>query len=370
MPLFDRYIAVDWSANNSPKSGKDSIWSALASHATGEVQTENHPTRHAAETWVLRELIASVRAGQRVLTGLDFPYGYPNGFAAALGGDGTPWQDTWRYIASRIEDDEHNISNRFQVAAEINAKLGHNAPFWGRPAHLALPDLPAKKAVVYRGASEPGGLSEWRQAEEYLHRLRTTPQSVWKLAYNGSVGSQTLVGIPVLHRLRNHDDLRNVSHVWPFEVGVPSLPPGIPAVIHAEIWPSIVPFDHESGSCRDEQQVRAVVKRWRELDGEDRLGDWFSTPDDDRVRREEGWVLGVPSALPSDGPDRPTHRSTAQKRPPRSPQPAVTERMPEPTDRLPCLCGCGSHPRGKRSRFMSGHDQRHDPATGRPFNAH
>ena len=28
MSIFDNYIAVDWSANSSPKSGADSIWIA------------------------------------------------------------------------------------------------------------------------------------------------------------------------------------------------------------------------------------------------------------------------------------------------------------------------------------------------------
>jgi precorrin-8X/cobalt-precorrin-8 methylmutase len=163
MSLFDRYIAVDWSANNRPKSGKDSVWSALASDVTGEVCTANHPTRHAAEMWLLRELIASVRTGQRVLTGLDFPYGYPDGFAVALGGDGTPWQDTWRYIASRIEDDEHNISNRFQVAAEINTRLD-TARFSGgdrRTSRCSI-CLPKRRSCIAMPRSRAGSRSGGR----------------------------------------------------------------------------------------------------------------------------------------------------------------------------------------------------------------
>jgi hypothetical protein len=85
--------------------------------------------------------------------------------------------------------------------------------------------------------------------------------------------------------------------VWPFEVLVPSLPVGLPAVVHAEIWPSIVPFAHEAGACADEQQVRAVVECWRQIDREDRMVDWFAAaPDDRAVRCEEGWVLGVSSS--------------------------------------------------------------------------
>ena len=36
MPLFDRYAIVDWSAANTPTTGKDSIWIALAEREGGE----------------------------------------------------------------------------------------------------------------------------------------------------------------------------------------------------------------------------------------------------------------------------------------------------------------------------------------------
>ena len=119
---------------------------------------------------------------------------------------------------------------------------------------------------------------------------------MWKLAGAGAVGSQSLVGIPVVARLRDHAALRDVSRVWPFELRVPELPAGLPAVLHAEIWPSLVAFGGELGTCRDEQQVRAVVRHWRELDRGARLVDLFAAaPADGVARREEGWVLGAPA---------------------------------------------------------------------------
>jgi hypothetical protein len=36
--IFDRYVTVDWSANNRPKTGKDSIWICNLS-ADGEPDT-------------------------------------------------------------------------------------------------------------------------------------------------------------------------------------------------------------------------------------------------------------------------------------------------------------------------------------------
>jgi molybdopterin molybdotransferase len=83
-------IAVDWSASNQPKSGENSIWSCVGDDHDEQLQTAKHRTRRAAEAWLLEELTEAVRASQRVLVGLDFPYVYPAGFASALNLGGEP----------------------------------------------------------------------------------------------------------------------------------------------------------------------------------------------------------------------------------------------------------------------------------------
>ena len=289
---------------------------------------------------------------------MDFPYGYPAGFAAALRLRGDAWSATWNYLSNRVHDDDQNKSNRFEIASDINVDLGVHAPFWGRPHNATLPNLTARKQVRYHGQGVVDGLPEWRVVEQLLRARGATPQAVWKLCYTGSVGSQTLVGIPVVDRLRNHDALRSVSRVWPFEVLVPDLPAGFAAVIHAEIWPSIVPFTHEEGSCADERQVRAVTAKWRELDQHDHLAKWFAAPDNEAARSEEGWVLGVESSASAQRfsrPGRPMSRSTTEHHTTRT----TSSPAPLPAlERTPCLCGCGNYARGERSRFMPGHDQR------------
>lgn len=371
MPLFDRYVAVDWSANNSRKFGKDSISSCVADRSIEDVQTRNHPTRRGAESWLLQQLVAAVAAGERVLAGMDFPYGYPTGFAAALGLYGDPWRATWRYLNDHVVDDDDNRSNRFEVASDVNLALGRRAPFWGRPQHLSLPGLSPKKNVAYHEIERPDHLPERREVERMLRDRGASPQPAWKLAYAGSVGSQTLLGIPVVQRLRNHQALRDVSRVWPFEVLIPNLPAGLPAVVHVEIWPSIVPFAHETGSCADERQVRAVVRAWREVDSRDCFATGFAAPPDTKtVRAEEGWVLGVapPGSNQTFSRPKPSH---VQSAPQVGPAPPARPGAPaSTTGRPPCLCGCGHYPRGRRSRFMPGHDQRINPATGRRFNDH
>lgn len=290
--IFDRYVIVDWSASNRPRVGKDSVWVCMLD-AAGHLWTENAPTRGKAEVMIWEALRHLVAGGERVLVGFDFPYGYPAGFAAALGLTGPPWLAVWRYLAARVQDDgETNANNRFEVAAGINARLDHQA-FWGRPATQPFDHLSARRdRVVYRLEGEDAGLAEWREVEAVLRARRHHPQSAWKLFGNGSVGSQTLTGIPVVSRLRHAPGLSGTSAVWPFEVRAPQLPAGRGAVIHAEIWPSLIDVPVVTGQVRDQAQVMCLARELRYRDRAGALAGMF-TAGSGRAGSEEGWILGV-----------------------------------------------------------------------------
>jgi len=224
--IFDRYVTVDWSASNRPKTGKDSVWICSLGD-DGEPSVTNPPTRRTAEAAVRDLLVDAVERGERVLIGFDFPYAYPIGFAAALVLDGQPWRAVWEFLDGHVQDDrETNENNRFDVASAINARLTHHA-FWGRPWTQVHDHLSARRDQVrYRLDGETAGLSEWREVELVLRRRGHPPHSTWKLFGAGSVGSQTITGIPVVSRLRHDPELMTISRVWPFEVTVPELPPG------------------------------------------------------------------------------------------------------------------------------------------------
>ncbi len=50
--MFDRYAVVDWSANSTPKVGRDSIWVAVHDR-TEQVSLTNLPTRRRAEEFLI-----------------------------------------------------------------------------------------------------------------------------------------------------------------------------------------------------------------------------------------------------------------------------------------------------------------------------
>jgi hypothetical protein len=265
--MFDRVVIVDWSARSSPSPAResaDAIWVGEA--GVGEAY---HRTRATAEA-DLAGRIAGLPAGQRMLVGFDFPFAYPAGFAAALGCDGP--LGVWDWLAERISDAPDNANNRFAVAAALNRMFPGIGPFWGRPDRVPLPDLPAKGSLRHGH-----GLPERRAVETAV----PTAQPVWKLFTTGSVGSQALLGLPVLSRLRR---LPGVT-VWPFE--------SMGRVVLAEVWPSLLAAQvaaEQGNGIKDRVQVRVLARELARLAGEERLAPLFEVPD---VAREEGWILGV-----------------------------------------------------------------------------
>ena len=237
-------IVVDWSANNTPKTGADSIW-----YCYGGV-TRNPSTRHQA----MREITALAQSlDGRTLIGFDLPLGFAG------------FEIPWRLIDELIVDGEDNSNNRFAVAAELNRRLtGGPAPFWGCPPNHAGQYLTTTKPLV----ALPARATEQRGAKP-----------PWKLAYPGTCGSQSLTGIPHVMRLR--EALGDCS-VWPFE------PPTNRFVI-AEVYPSMLPLSPLEGEVKDQAQVRTLEAHLREpgvLDG------YLAAALPESAYRE-GWILGL-----------------------------------------------------------------------------
>jgi precorrin-8X/cobalt-precorrin-8 methylmutase len=311
--LFDVFVMVDWSSASTPTRGADSIWSATLDVATGDASVVNHATRAAAFSAVRATLVDA--AGRRVLVGFDFPYGYPAGSATALGLDpgcrdprcldptcldprclDPTWRSLWRELTSSITDDERNRNNRFDVAAQLNARLGDGpGPFWGCPRGRDGGRLSTHKHHAFPHL----GLAEYREPERRLRASGRHAFSVWQTAYAGSVGGQALVGIPVLQRLVGDPGLSSRSQVWPFTTGFVADPTagGADTIVHAEIWPGAIDVDRALHAVKDAAQVLSLCRWAAALDAVGGLKGLFAPalPADVAATavREEGWVLGV-----------------------------------------------------------------------------
>jgi hypothetical protein len=262
---FDTVMMVDWSGGNDrglrPK--RDAIWTCLAGDAP-----RYHRNRQVAERYLTHTLRDHATQGMRTLVGFDICFGYPLGFAKALTGS----CDTlalWDWFEAQVQD-APEVNNRFDLAGEINARLPGVGPFWGNGLKRDITDLPRK------GRARNGhGLPEHRAADAAMKGAF----SPWQLAGAGAVGSQVIMGLPLLSRLR-HDLGPSVS-VWPFQ------PVDTPIVL-AEVFLSLLgSLPTQGEDIRDASQVRTYANLFAQAPTElmDRMLD---------VRpNEEAWTLGI-----------------------------------------------------------------------------
>ena len=276
MPVFDGYVAVDWSANAQPKRGRNSIWIAVCD-TDGPPQCENPRTREAAMERIQTLLDEATAKCRRLLCGFDFPFGYPEHTAQKLTGYGG-WEAVWERIAEVIQDCPNNGNNSFAAAARLNQAFDSEGPFWGHGQN-PVPGIPGSRPEDVWGMNLLPRL-------RYSECLIPQAKEVWRLFGQGTVGRQALTGIARLQRLRcGRDDVQ----VWPFE----TLGEGRSHVL-AEIYPSLI-VHCPNHATKDEGQVEAVAVTLRELDRSGDLQEYLQAPNamPARVIAEEGLILGM-----------------------------------------------------------------------------
>ena len=294
--LFNAYVIVDWSAASKPNTGADSVWIGVLKRDVRfrlAFEAFNPATRAEAETKLGEVLDDLKKRSERTLLGFDFPLGFPRGFSQALKLPGDePWLSVWNQLDRMVKDKVDNTNNRFGVASEINRRLtGGPFPFWGCPPKDTLTTLQPKRTRDHG----PDDLPEMRHAD-----TAAKAHSIWKLYYNGSVGGQAILGLPMVRRLKLARG--EGFKVWPFETGYRALAEADLAgaeVVAAEVYPSLVKAAPGPGEVKDLAQVRATAEHFARLDEASKLGQAFGPagPLDEAVKaqieREEGWILGA-----------------------------------------------------------------------------
>lgn len=285
--MFDRVIVVDWSAANlptSPTNRANAVWIGCTD-AEGSIEW-HHRTRAAAEAQLVTLIDTARTDGQRLLVGFDFAMGYPAGFAERLTGAASA-RAVWAWLAEAITDTPDNRNNRFAVAAQINSAFPEGpGPFWSHPTGQSWSGLPFRRAGIDYAAL---GLAETRAAEAAVPRAK----SPWMLFNPGSVGSQSLLGLPMIHRLARHP----ATAVWPFD-------PAEAPVVLAEVYPSLLAgpvaiLANAEHMPADQAQVRLLSQALFRLARNNGLARLFDTPPE---AAEEGWILGAgQAALLSEG---------------------------------------------------------------------
>lgn len=285
MSLFDVYIAIDFSGSRDLARQKSSIAFAETERGSSPGVEKDRFSRFDVVLYLLQRILHHTSKGKRVLCGFDFSYSFPQGFGHGVTNLPENWGDMVRGMANGVANlpaiVEKPESNARKWAETVNSRIARNlgtraGPFWGPGfSQSTNPGFPFSKA--------PFG--EYRLVE------RRPPgfKPIFQIGGVGSVGLQSLCGIPYLFHLRTTCAQQKVSlHCWPFDGWEPE---GSTAVL-VEWYPAL----YNQGSKSHESDALACVTWAKDLDEREELRPYFLPDLSDSEKAQaaiEGWVLGV-----------------------------------------------------------------------------
>ena len=151
------------------------------------------------------------------------------------------------------------------------------------------PEAVLAELRALEGAALPDWLAEHRRCDQKSKAEGLSPKSLWQLAGAGAVGAQSLLGMPILHRLKAA--LGADCAVWPFD------PIEGKAIVIAEIYAAFIGPDVKAlearGKIRDAAEVELLSAALWNLAQSDRLAPLFQIDAATEILREEGWTLGT-----------------------------------------------------------------------------
>jgi hypothetical protein len=255
MPLFHRYIGIDYSGASAPSAPLQGLQVFVADRTSEPAQQESpHPRtwkwdRQRLASWLLERLLEDAPT----IVGIDHAFSYP---LEAMGAEARrSWTDFLAWFEERWPTSE-------------------------QPVALLVP----RNLDV---------LERFRQALRLADRWAPTAMPVcsgWE-AQGPNVFFSTHAGIPWLRWLRQAT--AGQVHFWPFD-GF-AVPAGRSVV--AEVYPRVFRRRYDPPPLTPDERDAWLVCRWlKDRDEKGCLAPYFQPPLDDaeaRQARVEGWILGV-----------------------------------------------------------------------------
>jgi len=284
MPLFDVYIAVDFSGSAHRAEQQRNIVLAEWERSVSP-HVENNLTRSQVTLHLLQRVIYHNSRGKRVLCGFDFQYSFPQGFWHALTGLPESWTNILQGISEELDDlppiTEEPKSNARQWANMANHRIAKllgmsGGPFWG-------PNFYQATDPHFQFLHAP--FEEFRLVEKCVRGSKP----IFKIGGQGAVGLQSLCGMPHLFRFRARCAQEHVElHCWPFDGWNPSSS----THVLVEWYPAI----QNQGRKSHKEDASACV-RWAKIhDEEGKLLNYFIPHLSNSEKAQacvEGWVLGA-----------------------------------------------------------------------------
>ena len=259
MPIFDRYIGIDYSGAATPTQSLKGlrVYAGTQNSAATEVPPPPSPRKYWTRRGIAEWLVERLNEPARTLVGIDHGFSFP-----------------LRYFeAHLLEPDWAVFLDDFQR-------------HWPTDGDHVYVDF-VRDGAAGHGQARMGN-SRWRRLTE---ERAGSAKSVFHFDVQGQVAKSTHAGIPWLRFIRQKAG--DQAHFWPFDGW---RIPGSGSVT-AEVYPSLWSRDFSREDRTSDQHDAYVVVEWmRRSDAEEQLKAYFEpslTPPERTVARVEGWILGV-----------------------------------------------------------------------------
>ncbi|MGA0845042.1 MAG: hypothetical protein ACO3RV_00750 [Luteolibacter sp.] len=266
MPHFARYIGIDYSGAETPKSSLPGlrVYEATPELPPSPVLPPPSPRKHWTRRGIAEWLAAELRDGPPTLVGIDHAFSFPS-----------------RYFEVH------------RLPTDWDAFLDDFCQHWPTDDDLTYVDF-VRNGSCGNGAAR-GGNSRWRRLAE---ELSGGAKSVFHFDVPGSVAKSTHAGIPWLRYLRR--ELGERLHFWPFDGWQPAPDRSVIAEVYPSLWSQCYPRD---GRTPDEHDAYSVARWMQESDADGSLARRLDPELNSHMRATaefEGWILGVCTVNVSD----------------------------------------------------------------------
>jgi hypothetical protein len=255
MPVFQRYIGIDYSGAKTPdwRLKALQIFEASCDGEPQKISTSTEGALNWSRQEVAQYCLKALESDGPVIIGIDHGFSFPLSYMQRYG------IETW-------DEFLHDFMRHWPTA-----------------------DPNTYVEFVRDGNPRTGDPSELRLCEQWT----ATARSVFQFDVQGTVAKSTHAGLPWLLWLREAPAIRSCVHFWPFD-GF-EVPDG--KSVLTEVYPSLYRRRFtKAGRSTDEHDAWSVAAWMREADRRGTLDHYFSPsltlPERQQVELE-GWILGV-----------------------------------------------------------------------------
>jgi len=257
-PAFERYIGIDYSGAQTPKSSLKGLRVYAADRLTAprEVDPPPSPRKYWTRREIAKWLVERLSEPPPTIVGIDHGFSFPLQY----------------FEQHRSPLDWPSFLDDFQR-------------HWPTDEDIYVQFV---RDGIAGNAAERSGNSRWRRVTELRAR---TAKSVFHFDAQGSVAKSTHAGIPWLRYIRQN--VSNPVHFWPFDGW--NVPPhrSVIAEVYPALWNKTFPSE---GRTSDQQDAFAIAQWLQRADSDGGLEKFFrpEIAPDERMKAEiEGWILGV-----------------------------------------------------------------------------